>query len=58
MGDPQKLGLTLDVNGVRRQNGDTATLIFDVWHLVHYLCQFVTLAIDGLGSQRSVCEQA
>jgi 2-keto-4-pentenoate hydratase/2-oxohepta-3-ene-1,7-dioic acid hydratase in catechol pathway len=88
--DPQQLGLTLDVNGVRRQTGSTATMIFDVWHIVHYLSQFltleagdvvitgtppgvgmgmkppvflkagdvVTLAIEGLGSQRSVCEPA
>ena len=33
---PQPLGLTLEVNGVRRQNGSTATMIFDVWHIVHY----------------------
>jgi hypothetical protein len=66
VGDPQKLGLTLEVNGVRRQNGSTATMTFDVWHIVHYLSQFitleagdvVTLAIDGLGSQRSTCEPA
>jgi 2-keto-4-pentenoate hydratase/2-oxohepta-3-ene-1,7-dioic acid hydratase in catechol pathway len=90
VGDPQRLGLTLEVNGVRRQQGASATMIFDVWHIVHYLSQFVTLeagdvvitgtppgvgmgmkppvylsagdvvtlAIDGLGSQRSVCEPA
>jgi 2-keto-4-pentenoate hydratase/2-oxohepta-3-ene-1,7-dioic acid hydratase in catechol pathway len=90
VGDPQRLGLTLEVNGVRRQQGTSATMIFDVWHIVHYLSQFVTLeagdvvitgtppgvgmgmkppvylsagdvvtlAIDGLGSQRSVCEPA
>ena len=77
-------------NGVSRQQGSTATMIFDVWHIVHYLSQFltleagdvvitgtppgvgmamkppvyltagdvVTLSIDGLGSQRSVCENA
>ena len=88
--DPQNLDLTLEVNGVRRQHGSTATMIFDVWHIVHYLSQFltleagdviitgtppgvgmgmkppvflkagdvVTLAIAGLGSQRSVCEPA
>ncbi len=88
--DPQSLGITLEVNGVRRQAASTATMIFDVWHIVHYLSQFVTLeagdvvitgtpagvgmgmkpqvflrrgdvvtlAIDGLGSQRSVCENA
>jgi 2-keto-4-pentenoate hydratase/2-oxohepta-3-ene-1,7-dioic acid hydratase in catechol pathway len=88
--DPRKLGLALEVNGVRRQTGNSETMIFDVWHIVHYLSQFitleagdviitgtppgvgmgmkppvflqagdvVTLAIDGLGSQRSVCEPA
>ncbi len=86
--DPQQLGLRLDVNGTRRQTGTTASMIFDVLHIVHYLSQFlvleagdviitgtppgvgmgmkppqflragdvVELAIDGLGSQRSVCE--
>ena len=90
VGDPQALGLTLEVNGERRQTGSTAHMIFDVWHIVHYLSQFltlgagdvvttgtpagvgmgmqppqylragdvVTLAIDRLGSQRTVCEQA
>lgn len=88
--DPQDLALTLDVNGRRRQDGTTATMIFDVLHIVHYLSQFllleagdvivtgtppgvgmgqkppvylaagdvVELAIAGLGSQRSVCQQA
>jgi len=88
--DPQRLDLRLEVNGVSRQQGTTATMIFDVWHIVHYLSQFltleagdvvitgtppgvgmgmkppvylaagdvVTLSIDGLGGQRSVCEDA
>jgi 2,4-diketo-3-deoxy-L-fuconate hydrolase len=88
--DPQRLSLVLDVNGVAKQRGTTASMIFDVWHIVHYLSQFltleagdvvitgtppgvgmgrkppeflkagdvVTLAIDELGSQRCVCEQA
>ena len=88
--DPQNLRLTLEVNGQPRQDGTTATMIFDVLHVVHYLSHFltleagdvvitgtppgvgmgmkppvflkagdvVTLAIDGLGSQRSVCENA
>jgi 2,4-diketo-3-deoxy-L-fuconate hydrolase len=88
--DPQALGLSLEVNGRRRQTGSTATMIFDVWHVVHYLSQFLTLeagdvvltgtppgvgmamqpptflaagdvvelAIDGLGRQRCLCEQA
>ena len=87
---PQALGLTLDVNGTRRQTGNSSTMIFDVLHIVHYVSQFllleagdlvitgtppgvgmgckppeylkvgdvVTLSIDGLGCQRSVCQQA
>jgi 2-keto-4-pentenoate hydratase/2-oxohepta-3-ene-1,7-dioic acid hydratase in catechol pathway len=88
--DPQNLRLTLEVNGQPRQDGSTATMIFDVLHIVHYLSQFltleagdvvitgtppgvgmgmkppvflragdvVTLTITGLGSQRSVCQNA
>jgi len=41
--DPQNLGLTLDVNGVRRQTGNTKTMVFDVKHLVWYLSQFMVL---------------
>jgi 2,4-diketo-3-deoxy-L-fuconate hydrolase len=41
--DPQNLSLTLDVNGRRRQDGSTATMIFDVLHIVHYLSQFLLL---------------
>jgi 2-keto-4-pentenoate hydratase/2-oxohepta-3-ene-1,7-dioic acid hydratase in catechol pathway len=41
--DPQVLGLTLDVNGVRRQTGSTKTMVFDVKHLVWYLSQFMVL---------------
>ena len=41
--DPQTLGLTLDVNGVRRQTGNTRTMIFNVKHIVWYLSQFMVL---------------
>jgi 2-keto-4-pentenoate hydratase/2-oxohepta-3-ene-1,7-dioic acid hydratase in catechol pathway len=41
--DPQMLGLTLDVNGVRRQTGNTKTMVFDVKHLVWYLSQYMVL---------------
>ena len=43
VGDPQKLAMWLDVNGERKQNGSTATMIFDVATLVSYLSQFMTL---------------
>lgn len=33
----------LDVNGERMQSGNTATMIFDVPYLVHYVSQFMSL---------------
>ncbi len=41
--DVMNLGMWLDVNGVRRQNGSTATMIFDPYVVVHYLSQFMVL---------------
>ena len=41
--DVRALGLWLDVNGVRRQTGTTATMIFDPFTIVHYLSQFMVL---------------
>jgi len=41
--DPQKLGLWLEVNGKRFQNGNTSTMVFGVQHLVSYISQFMTL---------------
>lgn len=41
--DPQALGLWLDVDGVRRQNGSTADMIFGVAFLVAYVSQFMSL---------------
>jgi 2-keto-4-pentenoate hydratase/2-oxohepta-3-ene-1,7-dioic acid hydratase in catechol pathway len=43
VGDPNSLGLWLDVNGERRQSGSTATMIFDVLELVRYISQFLVL---------------
>ncbi len=37
------LNMHLSVNGVQRQRGTTATMIFDVPYLIHYLSQFMTL---------------
>ena len=64
--DPQNLKMTLDVNGKRYQDGSTATMIFGVRHLVHYLSHFFTLHPGdvvstgtppgvGLGVSRSRC---
>lgn len=41
--DPQNLALWLDVDGQRRQTGNTSTMIFGVAHLVSYISQFMTL---------------
>lgn len=41
--DVNDLDLWLDVNGERRQTGNTASLIFDVPHIVHYVSQFMSL---------------
>jgi 2-keto-4-pentenoate hydratase/2-oxohepta-3-ene-1,7-dioic acid hydratase in catechol pathway len=38
--DPQNLDMWLDVNGERRQHGNTKTMIFGVEHLVWYCSQF------------------
>ena len=38
-----QLGMWLDVNGVRRQTGSTATMVFDPYFIVHYLSQFLVL---------------
>lgn len=41
--DPQNLEMALEVNGQRRQTGNTKTMIFGVNHLVWYLSQFFVL---------------
>ena len=40
---PSRLDLWLDVNGTAMQRGSTATMIFDVAHIVWYLSQFMVL---------------
>ena len=41
--DPQNLGLWLDVNGNRCQDGSTSTMIFSAAHIVSYLSNLFTL---------------
>lgn len=43
VGDPQRLGLWLDVNGERMQTGHTARMIFPVAGIVSYLSHFLIL---------------
>ena len=42
--DPQNLDMWLDVNGVRKQTGNTRTMIFGVADLVADLSKYMTLA--------------
>jgi len=42
-GDAGKLQVSTDVNGERRQNSNTADLIFGIEHIVSYVSQFMTL---------------
>jgi 2,4-diketo-3-deoxy-L-fuconate hydrolase len=41
--DVLALPMWLEVNGVRRQNGSTATMLFSPTFIVHYLSQFMVL---------------
>ena len=41
--NPQKLDMWLDVNGEKRQRGNTKTMIFDCATIVSYVSQFMTL---------------
>jgi 2-keto-4-pentenoate hydratase/2-oxohepta-3-ene-1,7-dioic acid hydratase in catechol pathway len=41
--DPSNLSIQTRVNGVVRQSGNTSDLLFDVYYLVAYLSQFITL---------------
>ena len=41
--DPQNLGLWLEVNGKRVQDGNTKTMVFGVANLVSYISRFMTL---------------
>lgn len=41
--DVNHLAMTLDVNGQRRQTGNTQTMIFPVDEIIRYLSQFMTL---------------
>ena len=43
VGDVQHLAMWLDVNGERRQTGNTRTMIFGVATLVSYVSQYMTL---------------
>jgi 2-keto-4-pentenoate hydratase/2-oxohepta-3-ene-1,7-dioic acid hydratase in catechol pathway len=43
LGDPQNLGMWLDVNGERMQTGNTRTMIFDCATIVSYVSEYLTL---------------
>lgn len=41
--DPQNLSMWLEVNGTRRQDGSTSTMVYTVAHLIAYLSTYFTL---------------
>jgi ureidoglycolate lyase len=41
--DPQSLGMWLEVDGHRYQNGSTKTMVYGVAHVVSYISQFMSL---------------
>lgn len=41
--DVQNLKMTLSVNGIQKQKGNTSFMIFNVYHVIHHLSQFMTL---------------
>jgi 2-keto-4-pentenoate hydratase/2-oxohepta-3-ene-1,7-dioic acid hydratase in catechol pathway len=41
--DPQNLDMFLDVNGTRRQTGNTRTMVFGVAEIIAYVSRFMTL---------------
>lgn len=46
--DPQNLKMELWVNGEKKQDGSSSTMIFNVKYLIHYLSQFMTLEAGDL----------
>jgi len=46
--DVHNLRLKLQVNGKTMQDGNTKNLIFDVYYIIHYLSQFMTLEAGDL----------
>ena len=43
IGEVQDLDMWLDVNGTRKQTGNTSKMIFDVRTIIHHVSQFVQL---------------
>jgi 2,4-didehydro-3-deoxy-L-rhamnonate hydrolase len=43
VGDPQQLGMFLNLNGQRMQTGNTSNMIFTVKQLISYVSEFITL---------------
>jgi 2,4-didehydro-3-deoxy-L-rhamnonate hydrolase len=48
VGDPQKLDMWLDINGVRTQTGNTKTMIFNVAEIVSFCSKIMTLVPGDL----------
>jgi len=51
--DPQTLGMWLEIDGHRYQDGSTRTMVFGVAHLISYLSQFMSLQPGDIISTRT-----
>ncbi|WP_295936194.1 fumarylacetoacetate hydrolase family protein [uncultured Alistipes sp.] len=47
-GNVQKLHFTLDINGVRRQTGDTSQMLFSIDRIIATVSQYMTLRMGDL----------
>jgi 2,4-didehydro-3-deoxy-L-rhamnonate hydrolase len=43
LSDPHALAMKLSVNGKQMQNGNSSTMVFNCFFVIHYLSQFMTL---------------
>jgi 2-keto-4-pentenoate hydratase/2-oxohepta-3-ene-1,7-dioic acid hydratase in catechol pathway len=48
LAQPRELALTLEINGERRQHGNTADMIFGVNEIVSYCSRFMKPKLDDL----------
>ena len=48
VGDPHNLKMWLEVDGKMRQNGNSNTIVFNSYHLVSYISNFMTLETGDL----------
>jgi fumarylpyruvate hydrolase len=46
--DPESIHFSLDINGKKVQNGNSADMLFKMDHIIEYISQFITLKMGDL----------